>query len=188
MKKQPAAPSLPGMEQATPTDHPPALAESKCYVCGYPIGTRHETAWDDGKLRHEDCKKPAWKPEAGDDPRTAPAEHHPLAGALAATFGRDEPAAKFPGNGVKDVIVAVCFVCGMPVYKNDSVLDSGRIRHSQCELPPIAEQPVPKKKAKRETDPMLRSVAKLDRLLAEMKPGMQRWAVMWLSEKYGGQS
>ena len=124
--KQPA--TLPGMEPATPTDHPPANIanhirpdqSTPCEVCGYPVGERARiVALDGGGYRHADCKMPA-EPHADHESAT--------------------------------------------------------------------NEPATPKKSTRPMDAMLRATAKLDRLLADMQPGMRKWAVAWLSEKYGGQS
>ena len=104
-QKQPA--TLPGMAEATPTPHPVPTEESPaaemrasdlgmCVVCGYDIGPKQSFVQSimTGRYEHADCQVAA---HADHESATSePAEHHPLAGALSATFGRDEPAPAAP--------------------------------------------------------------------------------------------
>ena len=69
MSKQKSGPSLPGMEPATPTDHPPAPTNDdvaslwRCVVCGEMIGhTQKWTPLDGKRNRHSDCKMPSEPP------------------------------------------------------------------------------------------------------------------------------
>ena len=128
MSKNKQPDTLPGMEPATPTDHPPATDR-------------------------------------------LPALHH------------------LPGHGT------MCMVCDYLIGLNRTpvALDGGGYRHADCQMPadpPHADhesatnEPATPKKSTRPMDAMLRATAKLDRIVADMAPNMQKWAVAWLWEKY----
>ena len=196
--KQPA--SLPGMEPATPSPHPTAIARDlwRCIVCNDPINADQKwTTMEGGRHRHSDCKMPSFIDQAVDIPQhqafstasATPTDHPPAP---------DHPT-MMPGQG------STCVVCGYAIGNRQipAVVDGCGFRHFDCKMPsepPVTVpdgtpcaiqavaggepcQPAPRKRKERTPRTPARACVYIERILSEYTPEQRRsiCALLWES-------